>query len=320
MQLKKIDVHHHYFPSTLSSDKKDAAARLGWRPPAANLPWSPEVSLAFMDKAGIDMAILSFPGFPSNDSNKDLVSARNQEMAAICALHPTRFTFFATLPHLADTEGCLQVIAHSFNKMHAQGVALPSSCGIGPDALYIADEAFAPVWEELDRRRAVVHLHGTQTPSSTPYPGPFLGIPITEVPNETFKAAAHLVVTGFKRKYPNVKIILAHLGGSMPYLAARVAALSPYMGCPLTPDEIMEDFRSFYFDTALSASDVNLEMIEAFAGLDRVLYGSDFPAVPADTIQWYDNHLNEFTKGREGKESNILSAIDAGNIARILQE
>ena len=104
-QLKKIDVHHHYFPSTLSSDKKDAAARLGWRPPAANLPWSPKVSLAFMDKAGIDMAILSFPGFPSNDGNKELVSARNQEMAAICALHPTRFAFFASLPHLADTAG-----------------------------------------------------------------------------------------------------------------------------------------------------------------------------------------------------------------------
>ena len=150
-QLKKIDVHHHYFPSTLSSDKKDAAARLGWQPPAANLPWSPEVSLAFMDKAGIDMAILSFPGFPSNDSNKDLASARNQEMAAICALHPTRFAFFASLPHLADTQGtekrpsaqrtrsratlgCLQVIAHSFDELHAQGVALPSSCGVGPDA------------------------------------------------------------------------------------------------------------------------------------------------------------------------------------------
>ena len=158
-----------------------------------------------------------------------------------------------------------------------------------------------------------------------------------QVPNETFKAAAHLVVAGYKRRYPNVKIILAHLGGGMPYLAARVAALSPYMGCPLTPDEIMEDFKSFYFDTALSASDVNLEMIEAFAGLDRVLYGSDFPgmliresfrtsssiletAVPADTIQWYDDHLNDFTKGKEGKESDMLSAVHAGNIARILQE
>ena len=65
----------------------------------------------------------------------------------------------------------------------------------------------------------------------------------------------------------------------MPYLAARVAALSPYMGCPLTPDQIIEDFKSFYFDTALSASDVNLTMIEAFAGLDRVLYGSDFPGM-----------------------------------------
>ncbi|KAL1748910.1 hypothetical protein HDZ31DRAFT_28527, partial [Schizophyllum fasciatum] len=279
-----IDVHHHYFPSTLSSDKKDAASRLGWRPPSANLPWSPEVSLRFMDKAGIDMAILSFPGFPSNDHGRELVSARNEEMAHICASYPTRFAFFASLPHLADTEGtqrfsCLAEISYVFDTLGAKGIALPSSCGIGPDARYIADDAFSAVWEELDRRRAVVHLHGTQTPSSTPYPGPYLGIPITEVPNETFKAAAHLVVTGYKRKYKNVSIILAHLGGSAPYLAARVAALSPYMGCPKSPDEILEDFRTFYYDTALSASDVNLKAIEVFAGLDRVVYGSDFPGV-----------------------------------------
>jgi predicted TIM-barrel fold metal-dependent hydrolase len=100
-----------------------------------------------------------------------------------------------------------------------------------------------------------------------------------QVPNETFKAAAHLVVTGKKRRYPNVKIILAHLGGVTPFLAARVAALSRYMGCSLTRKEILEDFKCFYYDTALSAHDTTLTAMEKFVSLDHILFGTDFPGL-----------------------------------------
>jgi predicted TIM-barrel fold metal-dependent hydrolase len=100
-----------------------------------------------------------------------------------------------------------------------------------------------------------------------------------KVPNETFKAAAHLVVTGRKRKYPNVKVILAHLGGSTPFLAARVAILSRHMGCNLTPEEILEDFRSFYYETALSAYTTNLQAIDGFIPRENLLFGTDFPGM-----------------------------------------
>ncbi len=85
------------------------------------------------------------------------------------------------------------------------------------------------------------------------------------------------MVTGSQRKFQNVKIILAHMGGTLPSLAARVAVLSPHMGCPLTPDEILDDFRSFYFDSALSSSKANLAAIEAFAAPGHLLFGTDFP-------------------------------------------
>ncbi len=143
-------------------------------------------------------------------------------------------------------------------------------------AEYIGDDAFDPIWAELDRRGAIVFLHGAQTPSSTPYPHPFLGIPVTEVPNETYKAAAHLVVTGKKRRYPNVKIILSHLGGSTVWLAPRVAVLSAYMGSSLTPEEIIEDFKTFYFDTALATNETTLTAAETFVSHDRVLFGTDY--------------------------------------------
>lgn len=99
----------------------------------------------------------------------------------------------------------------------------------------------------------------------------------TKVPNETFKAAAHLVVTGKKRRYPDVKIILAHMGGATPFLASRVAVLSNHMGCPLGPEEILEDFRNFYYETALSAHDNTLAALEKFVTTDHILFGTDFP-------------------------------------------
>lgn len=183
---------------------------------------------------------------------------------------------------------------------------------------YIGHDLYDPIWHELDKRQAVVFLHGSQTPSSTPYPHPFLGVPITEVPNETYKAAAHLVVSGRKRLYPNVKIILAHMGGTLPSMAARTAALSSYMGCTLSPEEILEDFKSFYFDTALSAYAPAMEAMERWVGEERLVYGSDFPgefvqlgvqarrrvsdvpvgiAVSVETVKWFNSNLGEYCNG-----------------------
>lgn len=194
------------------------------------------------------------------------------------------------------------------DNLHADGISLSSSYGAGEEAgtvpkdsapdkvshnprcpslfldhtVYLADDKFDPIWEELDKRNCVVFLHGTQTPSSNTYPHPFLGVPITEAPHETFKAASHLVVTGKKRRYPNVRIILAHMGGTVPFLAPRVAVLSRHMGSPLTPEEILEDFKTFYFDVALSAYKTNFDAIKSFIGENahkQLLYGTDFPGV-----------------------------------------
>ena len=74
-----------------------------------------------------------------------------------------------------------------------------------------------------------------------------------------------------------MKIVLAHLGGNVPFLSARVALLSNYMGCILTPDEIMDDFKTFYYETALSASELSLTAMEIFVQHNHILFGTDFP-------------------------------------------
>ncbi|KAF8913968.1 hypothetical protein CPB84DRAFT_1811427 [Gymnopilus junonius] len=302
--FRRIDVHHHYFPSDLRKEKSNA--EVGWKTPAENLPWSPEVSLRAMDAMNIDVAILSFPALSSgsiSEENRSLTKARNEFASSICRSHPGRFGFFATLPYLDDIEGSLREIAYAMDTLHANGVSISSCYGEG----YVGDIQYDPIWTELNRRQAVVFLHGSQFPSSTPFPHPTLGIPITEVPNETFKAAAHLVVTGHRRKFPKIKIILAHLGGTVPMLVPRVAVLSNHMGCNLTPEEIIEDFKSFYYETALSAYEPNLAAIERLVNPDHILFGTDFPAVGKDMVEWFTNNVKKYYEGDSDRLCRIMS-------------
>ncbi|KAF8621605.1 hypothetical protein AX15_007625 [Amanita polypyramis BW_CC] len=303
-----IDVHHHYFPPDL--DKAKANEMAWWRAPSGTLPWSAENCISTMDSSGIDVAILSLPAVPTMSTgvgSHSMVRQHNLAMKSLCLEYPRRFGFFATLPCFHDVEGALDEIAYALDVLHADGIAIASSYGIGSEARYIGDDLYEPIWSELDKRAAVVFVHGAQTPSSTPCPSALLGLPITEVPNETYKAAAHLVVSGRKRRHPNIKIILAHAGGSTVALAARVAILSAHMGCELTADQILEDFRSFYYETALSAYEPTLSALEAFALPDRTLFGTDFPAVNAQMAGWYTHNLSKYYANNSERLSTIMS-------------
>lgn len=146
---------------------------------------------------------------------------------------------------------------------------------IGAEQWYFSTEA-----KYLLLHHTHIHSWVSQSPKCVPECSPPRVcdiLTISQVPNETFKAAAHLVVTGHRRKFPDVKIILAHLGGSAPFLAARVAVLSNHMGCGLSPEEILDDFKTFYYETALSAYEVNLIAMENFVEHDHILFGTDFP-------------------------------------------
>ncbi|KAG6866454.1 hypothetical protein C0991_003972 [Blastosporella zonata] len=271
-----------------------------------------------MDASGIDMAVLSLPALFTgsvSEENRNEARRRNTEMSSIINAHPTRFAFFACLPFLDDVDGVLQEITYALDVLHAVGISMSSSYGVGVDTKYIGDDRYDAVWAELDRRKAVVFLHGTQMPSATPDPHPFLCVPISQVPNETFKAAAHLVVTGRKRKYPETKIVLAHLGGTTPMLAPRVAVLSNHMGCSLTYDEILGDFGTFYYETALSSYGPSLAFMDAFVSPDRILFGTDFPAVGIGMASWYTDNVKE----RYGDDKDKLEMVLGGNALKLFQ-
>ncbi|KAA1466447.1 amidohydrolase 2 [Dentipellis sp. KUC8613] len=311
-----IDVHHHIFPSMYP--KAALARSVGFRTPPAHLPWSPEISLRAMDALGVELAILSAPaGFPHGTIGDphEITKSVNGVLRDICVQHAGRFAFWGCLGDWTDVKGALELIPYVLDELKAVGIAISSSYGEGADAKYIGDDMFDPIWEELNRRNAVIFLHGSQTPSSTPYPHETLGLPISEVPNETYKALFHLIVTGKTRRWPNIALLLAHLGGSAAFLAPRVAALSHYMGSELSEDEILEEFKKCWWDAALSSGKGTLSALEAWGVSERIVWGSDFPAVPQDTVKWFENQLQDFYQTDEPK----LRSIHRYNVQRLFE-
>ncbi|WP_411958857.1 amidohydrolase family protein [Pseudomonas sp. s4] len=270
---KRIDVHQHIVPSfwadALPSHGGDPS---GWSCPA----WSEDSALAYMDSVQIETGILSLtaPSIKGWNGQAKLDMARkvNEYTANVVAHHPTRFGNFATLP-LPDVDGSLAEINYALDVLKADGVVILSNY----NGTYLGDSAFDQVWAELDRRKAVVFIHPTQPPMD-----PLAGVPgpMIDYPFDTTRTAVHMLLNGVLSRYPNVRIILSHAGGFVPYAAQRVAEVSAMMHQDVTPESVLEQLKSFYFDTALSSPSA-LPSLVAFARPDRLLFGSDFPYASA---------------------------------------
>ncbi|KAI9452088.1 amidohydrolase 2 [Russula earlei] len=301
--IERIDIHHHFFPPSLSRLKAAQSQGVGFRTPPENLPWSANLSLRVMDTLGIQLAVLSLPSGALETA--DEARKANAMMHEIVRQHENRFAFWGCLGDWRDVEGALQLIPYVFDELSAVGIAVSSSYGFGGEARYIGDDLFDPIWSALNARNAIIFVHGTQTPSLTPIPHPTLGLPVTEVPHETFKAAAQLVVSGKTRRFDRLAFVLAHMGGSTLALAPRVAGLARYMGAPLSEDEILMEFRRYWWDTALSGSSSAACSAEGWGIGDHILWGSDFPAVSLDTIRWFDSNLEKGYQTNPSQLENI---------------
>src|SRR6202008_3464321 len=140
-----------------------------------------------------------------------------------------------------------------------------------------------PVFEELERRKSVVFVHPNQSPDAAAHS---LGLPdnLLDFPTDTNRAVAQMHYTNRFARTPNVKYIISHAGGSIPYLAARFAIIDE-MGFVRGAEErgtAADMFRRIYWDTALAASDPVLRMLRDVTGLGQVLFGTDFPYLRRD--------------------------------------
>ena len=207
---RRIDVHHHFTPPGYADVTEGAV-----RPAAA--AWTVERTLDDMERGGVTTAIHSSPGaFRGNQEQvRRLVRASNEFAAKLSADHPGRFGSFASMP-MPDIEGCLEEIEYAMDVLKADGMYMCTSYG----NKWLGDPAFAPVYEELNRRKAVIFVHPV-APDCCKGLIPGLRPSAIEYGTDTTRAIARMVFGGTSKRYPDMRMIWSHAGGTMPFLIER---------------------------------------------------------------------------------------------------
>jgi predicted TIM-barrel fold metal-dependent hydrolase len=268
----RIDVHHHFIPQFHVDAMTAPGRRMGPPPPK----WTPALSLEDMDKSGIATSILSIaqPGvwYGNNVEESRRLSRQLNEFAAkMVKDHPGRFGLFACIAP-PDTEGSLKEIEYAFDTLKADGIGLLTSY----QDKYLGDPSFAPVYEELNRRKAVVYVHPT-TPDCCR--GLVPGIPpgSIEYATDSTRTIAHLVFSGTAVKFPDIRWIFSHSGGTLPFLTARFTRLAAERKPAHLPNGPLPEFRKFYYELAQGNTPGQIAALLKMVSTSQVLYGTDYP-------------------------------------------
>ena len=300
---RRIDTHSHVVPPDYAEWLRGKGVLAGGLPIPS---WDVDETLALMDRYGMAAAVLSVstPGVHLGDGADARAMARhvNDFAAQVVRDHPDRFGFFATLP-LPDVDGALAELERAFDSLGADGVVLLANHG----GVYLGGPAFDPVFDELQRRKAVAFVH----PSLLPGLQPLEGIPafIADFLLDTTRAAVNLARSGTLERCPDVRIILAHAGGFVPYAAYRLSfAASPKMDVR----HGLSLLQRYYFDTALSSSPSALPSLLALTSPDHVTFGSDWPYAPEVAIAGMTSMYETFSLDAAAREQ-----IDHGTAATL---
>jgi predicted TIM-barrel fold metal-dependent hydrolase len=292
----RIDVHNHILPneylSALNSVGIDRAA-------GVNFPrWDVESSLKFMDAQKIATTIVSIssPGIYFKDIKfaQDLASKCNNIAANLISKHPSRFGAFAVLP-LPDVEASILELERALDELKLDGVGLLSSI----DEIYLGDPVFEDLYSELNRRKAVVFVH-PNTPPDEKLPNLRFRAAMLEFVFDTTRAATNLAYAGVTKRYPDIRFILPHAGGTVPYLAWRIS---------FGKRKILDSLKSFYYDTAVSGTSYALNSLSEFIEPSHILFGCDYPFLPERMIDTMIKGLKEY----EGFDEKTRKMIEREN-------
>jgi predicted TIM-barrel fold metal-dependent hydrolase len=303
----RIDVHHHILPPPYMLRARDRILAISDRDHSALLEWTPARAVEEMDKNGIATAItsLGLPGvwFGGVKAARSLARACNEYAAQMTRDYPGRFGLFAALP-LPDRDGSLREIAYAMEVLKADGFALVSSY----DDKWPGDATFAPVFEELNRRKAVVCIHPA-VPGCCGHLMPGIPASTIEFLFDTTRAITSLLVNGTFSRFPDIRFIFCHAGGTMPMLAARTSAFVQRHKeiADRVPNGVSYELRKLYYDVANSTNPSSMAALMNLAPTSQMLFGSDFPYVPAAVTA---NGLDHF-----GLSASDLQAVNRENAA-----
>jgi predicted TIM-barrel fold metal-dependent hydrolase len=297
-KIKRIDVHHHFTPPIFNEVRERSSG-------ADAATWSVEGMLEDMEKGGLTTVIHSTAGTNLGNKARSLARAANEHAAKLSADHPGRFGSWATLP-MPDIEGSLAEIAYALDTLKADGIYLWTNY----DGKHLGDPAFNPIYEELNRRKAVCFVHPVGAPCcGNVVPG--INPSAIEYGTDTTRAIARMIFTGCTRRYPDMKVIWSHAGGTMPFLIERFRLLSDRQYKKETPDGFDAEARKFYYDTAQVSNRPAMLGLKSVVPISQIVFGSDYP---------YRNSA-EHVEGL--RSANVydpaeLQAIDWQNTVRLL--
>lgn len=318
MSTLVIDVHAHIVPDYYAAAMVSAGLSDGSGHPVGDgfpFPrWSLDDSLRVMDGHDVAASVLSIsaPGvlFLEGPKAQDLARALNEQMAAIVHARPGRFACLAVLP-LSDIDTSLREIEYALDTAGFDGIGLLSNV----EGRYLGHESFGPILEELNRRHATVFVHPGRPPGFDAYS---LGLPapILEYPFDSTRALASMLNSGALARYSNIKLIVPHGGGTVPYLATRIARATSRFSDSLhrvTPDEAITLLQNVYYDLTAMGHAGNLALLREFIPADRLLVGYDYPFRPEETI---DAHIAAFESFSGFSEAERMK-ICIGNALRL---
>src|SRR6202162_5334197 len=242
----RIDAHHHFAPPTwVEAMKGNKLLQV------ANTTWTVEKSLEDLDRGGASAALISItnPGLYLGDQQQTTRLARecNDFGAKVVQDHPTRFGLFAAMP-LPDVDAALKEIAYAYDQIHADGIGFMTSFG----DTWLGNAAYKPVFEEPNRRTAVALVH---PPAADCCRNLNYGVApgSMEYGTDTTRAITDVCFSGYAAQFPNIRWIWSHGGGSMPFLARRIAGAGNNRKEQM-PDGLLPELKKMYYDLAGAAN------------------------------------------------------------------
>ncbi len=296
-EIWRIDVHHHVVPPKYADDSLPI-----------RLP-DTEEQLGSMDRWHIHAAITSLtPRVVLKNLNRLAAVARdcNEFQAERVQAHATRFGAFALLP-LPDVDGALEEITYALDVLRLDGIGLFSSVV----DRYLGDPEFDAVFDELDRRKAVVFIHPTHCEAPLPMrlqAPPF----VVEYVFDTTRAMVNLIYTGTLKRCPNIRFIVAHGGGTLPFLAQRIAMMEGHRGAK-NVTAVLPTLQSLYYEIASTTSRYALRSLQELVHPTHILWGSDLPFVYGDRLRDEVEHWEHYADF----DNAARAAIEAGNAQQL---
>jgi len=305
---KRIDVHHHILPPNFVSALN--SLNIPWTGGPEVPSWSLQQAHDMMGAMGIDAAVASpSPGvYWGGDTGFAVKLARetNEFVADVVRDDPEHFGGFATIP-LPDVGASLEEVEYAYDTLGLDGVVLYTSQG----DRYLGDRSYDPFFEELDRRKAIVFIHPTTIPPGADATGLTIPFGVAEFTFDTTRAVMNMLYSGTLERYPSIRYIVSHAGGTIPYLAWRIAGASylPELRDRAPKNDGLALLQELYYDTALSTSEFVFGALKEFVPMSQVLFGSDFPYIGPAVLQAERYGL----ENSKVLDDAARAAIDRGN-------